>query len=235
MANDRTIIFVRANSPGSDEAEWNDWYEKQHIAARLEIPGFLCIRRFRLNDGQSPNPGSLVAPTYLALYEVENLDVLSSGPYMKVVKHEASLGSDSFEARTRAQPYISRGIFRQVFPLADAYTVPEEAEWLVAVGHGDLPASFRQKYDAWYNTEHIPACLRVPGVVTARRFDIQATANGASSKVGSNVPDYVALYDVTDEHVLNSELFAGSGSAPWQAVEYCKMNHAYQCIYRGER
>jgi hypothetical protein len=51
MAVDRTIIFVRANSPGSDETEWNDWYENQHVAARLEIPGFLCIRRFRLSDG----------------------------------------------------------------------------------------------------------------------------------------------------------------------------------------
>ncbi len=36
-------------------------------------------------------------------------------------------------------------------------------------------------------------------------------------------------------NVEMKELFAGSGSAPWQAVEYCKMNHAYRCIYRGER
>ena len=27
MDNDRTIILVRANFPGSDETEWNDWYE----------------------------------------------------------------------------------------------------------------------------------------------------------------------------------------------------------------
>ena len=103
------------------------------------------------------------------------------------------------------------------------------------MGHGDLSDSLHKEYDAWYNTEHIPACLQIPGVVTARRFEIQATASGASSKVGSNVPDYVALYDVTHDSLLSSELFEGSGSAPWQAVEYCKMNHAYQCIYRGER
>ena len=93
-----------------------------------------------------------MAPTYLALYEVDHPDVLSSAPYMKVVKHEASLGSDSFEARTRAQPHISRGIFRQIFPPSDAYTVPDQAEWLVAVGHGDLPDSLHKAYDAWYNT-----------------------------------------------------------------------------------
>ena len=153
---------------------------------------------------------------------------------MKVVKHEASLGSDSFEARTRAQPRISRGISRQIFPPADACTVPDEAEWLVAVGHGDLPDSLHKEYDAWYNTEHIPACLRMPGVVTAGRFEIQGTASGAFSKGGSNVPDYVVLYDVTHNSLLSSEPCEQSDSAPWQAVEYCKMNHAYQCIYRGE-
>ena len=46
MAYYRSIIFVRANSSGSDEAEWNEWYEKQHIAARLEIPGFCAFVGF---------------------------------------------------------------------------------------------------------------------------------------------------------------------------------------------
>ena len=112
--------------------------------------------------------------------------------------------------------------------------MPDEAEWLVAVGHGDLPDSLHKEYDAWYNTEHIPACLRMPGVVTAGRFEIQGTASGAFSKGGSNVPDYVVLYDVTHNSLLSSEPCEQSDSAPWQAVEYCKMNHAYQCIYRGE-
>ena len=46
MAHDRVIIFVRANSPRADEAEWNDWYEKQHMVARLEIPGFCAFVGF---------------------------------------------------------------------------------------------------------------------------------------------------------------------------------------------
>ena len=46
MAYDRTILFVSANSSCSDEAEWNDWYEKQHMAARLEIPDFCAFVGF---------------------------------------------------------------------------------------------------------------------------------------------------------------------------------------------
>ena len=58
----------------------------------------------------------------------------------------------------------------------------------------------------------------MPGVVTARRFEIQATTSRASSTVGSRVPNYVALYDVAHDHLLNSLAFEESGLAPWQAV-----------------
>ncbi|GIT26730.1 MAG: hypothetical protein CM1200mP41_27740 [Gammaproteobacteria bacterium] len=58
--------YLLGQFSGSDEAEWNDWYEKQHMAARLEMPGFLCIRRFHLTSGQTPNPRSLVAPAYFS-------------------------------------------------------------------------------------------------------------------------------------------------------------------------
>ena len=47
------------------------------------------------------------------------------------------------------------------------------------------------------------------------------------------IPNYVALYDVAHDHLLNSA-FQESSSAPRQAVEYSNMSHAYQCIYRGE-
>ena len=61
MTTERTVIVVRTNPPGDDEIEWNDWYENVHIAARLEIPGFLLIRRFQLSSGL-PN-------TYLPTYK----------------------------------------------------------------------------------------------------------------------------------------------------------------------
>ena len=69
MTAERTIILVRTNSPGADEAEWNNWYETQHIATRLAIPGFLCIRRFKLSNGL-PTDFAIPGPQYLALYEV---------------------------------------------------------------------------------------------------------------------------------------------------------------------
>ncbi len=88
MSTERTVIVVRTTPPGDDENGWNYWYENTHIAARLEIPGFLLIRRFQLSSGL-PATFSLDGPRYLAVYEVENSSVLTSDPYLKLTKSEA--------------------------------------------------------------------------------------------------------------------------------------------------
>ena len=239
MTAERTIILVRTNSPGADESEWNNWYETQHIAARLAIPGFLCIRRFKLSNGL-PTDFAIPGPQYLALYEVETQDVLSSKPYLALVQHEASLPNDSFEARTRAQPDISRGIFRQIFPDSDSYSIPADSDYLLAVGHADLPAQVLDEYHAWYNTEHIPSYLQIPGVLNARRFMIQPTPSGEPSKLGPYAPDYAALYDLTSDDLFDSDAFRQRSSTPWSTRvrnwtwERRKMNNSYQCIYRSD-
>jgi hypothetical protein len=47
------------------------------------------------------------------------------------------------------------------------------------------------EFNAWYDTEHIPALARVPGVLSARRF----RANGH--------PKYVALYHLRSPDVVS--------------------------------
>jgi len=47
-------------------------------------------------------------------------------------------------------------------------------------------------FNAWYDTEHIPALARVPGVLSARRF--RAAESG---------PKYVALYHLVSPDVVS--------------------------------
>jgi hypothetical protein len=49
-------------------------------------------------------------------------------------------------------------------------------------------------FNAWYDTEHVPALARVPGVLGARRFRAVSTSG----------PKYVALY-----HLASPEVVAG--------------------------
>ena len=59
-------------------------------------------------------------------------------------------------------------------------------------------------FNAWYDTEHVPALARVPGVLCARRY---RTSDGN--------PKYVALYHLTSPEVVETpEWKQASGSTP---------------------
>lgn len=70
------------------------------------------------------------------------------------------------------------------------------------------PANIEEEFNAWYDTEHVPERLSVPGVLTAIRF----------SSVTAAPPAYLAVYDLQNEQVLDSEAYlrvAGDNSSPW--------------------
>ncbi len=54
------------------EADFNRWYDRQHLEERVAIEGFIEARRYVAEDG---------APKYLCLYSTETIDVLDSPAY----------------------------------------------------------------------------------------------------------------------------------------------------------
>lgn len=78
------------------EPDFNRWYDKEHLAERVAIPGFLEARRYVAHR----------APVkYLALYTTETFDVLSSPAYRERVAHQTQWSLDNiarFRNATRA-------------------------------------------------------------------------------------------------------------------------------------
>ncbi len=66
--------------PPALEAEFNDWYETEHIPVRLALAGFDRAVRYRERDAER---------RYLAIYEIGDMDVLDSPGY-HVVKTQPS-------------------------------------------------------------------------------------------------------------------------------------------------
>lgn len=65
MATYKLVVMVNA-APGKDE-EFNRWYDEQHLADVLAIPGLVSAQRFHRVAG-SEQWG------YLTLYELETVD-----------------------------------------------------------------------------------------------------------------------------------------------------------------
>ncbi|PWT70876.1 MAG: hypothetical protein C5B46_09080 [Proteobacteria bacterium] len=71
----------------------------------------------------------------------------------------------------------------------------------------DPPPAFEEEFNAWYDTEHLPQRMAVPGFETGRRY---VCVHGA--------PRYLAIYDVTSPAVLESEAYLQCSldrSTPW--------------------
>jgi hypothetical protein len=74
-------------------------------------------------------------------------------------------------------------------------------------GRDDAPTAAETEFNAWYDTEHVPALARVPGVLCARRF--KGVGNG---------PRYVALYHLSAPEVIDgAEWKRASESTPMPA------------------
>jgi hypothetical protein len=65
-------FVVLTNPTSGKEADYNKWYNEQHIPDVLNVPGFVAAQRFCLADTQmnDKNPHK-----YLALYEIETDDL----------------------------------------------------------------------------------------------------------------------------------------------------------------
>ena len=69
------------------------------------------------------------------------------------------------------------------------------------------PPALEEEFNAWYDTEHIPERLSVPGFETALRY---VCTDGA--------PRYLAMYDLASPGVLDSPAYLKVGfdnASPW--------------------
>jgi len=69
----RGVLAIFNNVAAGRDAEFNAWFQGEHLAERLSVPGFLYGRRHKALSG---------AFGYLNFYVVESPEVLTSKPYL---------------------------------------------------------------------------------------------------------------------------------------------------------
>jgi hypothetical protein len=66
MASYKMVVMTEPKAGLEDE--YNDWYNNQHLADVVAVPGFRSAQRFKLKDAM----GSEHRQRYLAIYEIES-------------------------------------------------------------------------------------------------------------------------------------------------------------------
>jgi hypothetical protein len=76
--------------------------------------------------------------------------------------------------------------------------------WLYTV-HTDIPADVVDDYNAWYDQEHLPRLVTVPGVDRARRY----------VTTGELRPRYLTAYDLSIKDAFESPQGLVARKTPW--------------------
>jgi hypothetical protein len=182
------LLMVWADVPAEVEPEFNRWYNEEHLAERLAIPGFLSGARYEAVKG---------GPKHLAVYELENAAVMESAAYKKV-----SANPTPWTRRSGPQA-IATTFIRNVYTMIH----PREVSPVVAasgmapalqIGRMGVPPEVDAEFNEWYNTVYVPNYEKVPGVIRGRRY-----------RAIEGVPTYLTFYEF--EHPTVSE------SAAWMA------------------
>ncbi len=66
------MLFVATNISAENEADFNQWYDHEHVEERVAIKGFLSGTRYQAINAERK---------YLGLYETESLEAFTSADY----------------------------------------------------------------------------------------------------------------------------------------------------------
>ncbi len=81
-------LYVWSDIDPDHEADFNLWYDREHMEERVRIPGFSGARRYRAT--------SKSARRYLALYRADALECFTSDEYRKAFTQQTSWSNLNF-------------------------------------------------------------------------------------------------------------------------------------------
>ena len=180
---DGLLLVFSAVAPEHD-AEYNRWYNQEHIPERLAIPGVLDAARYQAVQG---------GPKYLACYELESPDAWYSDAWQRWLANPTEW-SRRMSPSVIGTEYI-RNLHRRVHPAApDAETAQAGMSPVILVGRMSVPAELEEKFNHAYNNERLPLCLSIPGYIRARRF-----------RAVMGEPRYATVHEMASLAVAESE------------------------------
>ncbi len=185
------MLLTSMDVDSSHEAEFNRWYDREHLEERVAIDGFLEARRYVAHAA---------SPKYLSLYSTENFEVLDGAAYRAALGRQtdwskANIARFKNMIRAVARITISRGTGRgavlgiiRLRPLADS--------------EGGLRAALRDALD--------PAAL--DGIISMHLMESDPvlskplTDNPSASDPGAG--DWLVLIDGTDVSAVSAIIAA---------------------------
>ena len=184
------LLVVWMDVPPEQEEDFNRWYNEEHLAERMALPGFLRVRRFVSVSG---------SPKYVALYDLAD-GAMTSEPYLKA-------RANPTEWTKRALASLTANI-RNEYELASSIgeSPATPAPYLLMVCL-DTDDAHDAEFIDWYDKEHLAALQSVPGCYTAERY--------RATDLTPGFPRNLALYELDAPEVRSSDAWRKASDTEW--------------------
>ncbi len=130
MTNEPGVLAIFNDCLAGREAEFEAWFQGEHLVERLGVPGFVFGRRHKALSGSSG---------YFNFYLVETPDVLTSKPYLERLDHPTPMTFEIMSKvfinmnRTVCRRTVRRGKFRGAFAVTARFNQAPDETRLSAV------------------------------------------------------------------------------------------------------
>ena len=206
------LITVRLDVAPEHDAEFNDWYTLEHVPQLTALPGFARTRRYFCDKADI---------RYLAWYETADQDVEAAKDFQHIVANPTPW---SQRMRKLYGDQRERMNFQLMCEVGS--TPSPDAPWMYIV-HTDIPDYIVDEYNAWYDQEHLPRCVGIPGVLRARRFASTGILGG-----GSNGPRYLTAYELTGPDAWDSPAALQARKTPWTEKMRALFSNTRRALYQ---
>jgi hypothetical protein len=159
---DDAVLAVWTDVTSAGEADFNDWYTKQHVPERVDVPGFSAGARYSALSGR---------PRYFAWYALASVNVLTSPAYLTRLQNPTDWTRrvmPHFRATMRAGMHVRHRQGRGRGGVAATIRLTG-------------PAGGADGLMAWLTQDALPRIALMPCVSGAQVWELDQTASGGST------------------------------------------------------
>lgn len=192
----RGILFSQMAPPPEWREEFERWYDEEHIPVRMAVPGFSHAIRYQTDSD----------PWHLACYFLNDMDALKSPEYKAVKTKPSERTAEMLDNVTGFTRYICDEISDTSAPEEDNPVDTNHALFVVAF---NVPEAEAEEFNDWYETEHIPLLMEVPGWRRVRRYKVRPGFEGPEWT-------HLALHEIDNQEVLANPKRDAARNTPWR-------------------
>lgn len=186
-------FFVFSNPTADHEEEYNKWYDEQHAADVVSVPGFVTAQRFIKNELPLYRVVDLQVPKYLIVYKIVTDDVEAVfGEVNRRLKTGETAMSPTFD-RKNSVSYVYRPFRPEIKGVGGEPqgATPGPKQTYLQIVFTAMTEGMERDFNLFYDNHHAPELAAIPGFVSAQRMILARPASGSIPAT-----KYLALYRV---------------------------------------